>query len=68
MRPQRKHRIAILEVFRYSLTTTRKAPVTPNGEATAFVQRSKTCQCAVGSPQNTSKNINYASYSVYTTS
>jgi len=45
-----------------------KAPVTPNGDPTAFVYSVlKTCQRAVGTPQNTTKHIKFASYSVYTT-
>ena len=44
-----------------------KAPVTPNGDATEFVQRSKTMS-TVGSPRNTPKTIKFVSYSVYTTS
>jgi len=55
-----------LNMFRYaghsrkcvfnSLRFNSKAPVTPNGDATAFVQRSKPCQRALGSPRNTHKN------------
>ena len=44
-----------------------KAPVTPNGDATKFVQRSKTCRRAVGSPRNMPKNIKFARNSVYKT-
>jgi len=44
----------------------------PLSHQTALPQRLysvlKPCQCAVGSPRNTRKNIKFVSYSVYTTS
>ena len=45
-----------------------KAPVTPNGVATAFVQRSKTMSARCGNAAKYALNIKFASYSVYTTS
>jgi len=46
-----------------------KAPFTPNGDATAFVQRSKTMSARCGvAAKYTPINIESVSYSVYTTS
>ena len=45
-----------------------KAPVTPNGDATAFVQRSKTMSVRCGIAAKYGLNIKFARYSVYTTS
>jgi len=44
-----------------------KAPVTTNGEATAFVQRSENLSARCGSPRNMLKNIKFPSYSMFTT-
>ena len=56
----------------YTFNFTRPPPVKPLSRQTALPQRLysvlKPCQRAVGSPRNTTKNIKFASYSVYTTS
>ena len=44
-----------------------KAPATPKGDATAFVQRSENMLVRCGFAAKYAKNIKFASYSMYTT-
>ena len=51
-----------------SCSQIRLAPVTPNSDATALVQRSKTLSARCGIGAEYAKNTKFTSYSMYTTS